>query len=265
MTGAGEHMADGGLRLDLSGSTAVVTLDRPATRNAMTAAMWAALPGLVDRLSADERVRAVLLTGAGGNFSTGADVSEFPDAFADAAAARAYNDLIEAARAALTRLPKPTVAVVPGLAVGAGCGLAMACDLRFAAAEARFAMPPARLGSSYPFPGLRQLVDLVGPARARDMLYSGRLVAADEALRIGLADRVFPGERLLDEAHGYAKTVSALSSNAHRITKHMVQAVLDGTDAETDDLRRLFDSCFASDDFEEGYRAFLEKRKPVFR
>ena len=258
-------LADDGLLIDLEGSTAIVTLNRPATRNAMTEGMWQAVPGLMDLLAADARVKAILLTGAGGAFCTGADVSEFPTAFADAEAARAYNDLVEAGRAALTHQPKPTIAVVPGLAVGAGCGLAMACDLRFASEGARFAMPPAKLGAAYPFPGVQQMVGLIGPARAKDMLYSGRLVPADEALRIGLVDRVFPEATLLDEARRYVDTVSLLSGTSHRISKQMVQAVLDGTDVETEALRSMFDGSFASGDFAEGYRAFLEKRKPVFR
>lgn len=264
MSSLPETLADGGVQVELSGSSAWVTLNRPATRNAMTSAMWRALPPLMDRLAGDDRVKAVLLTGAGGELCTGADVSEFPSAFADARAARAYNDLVEAGRHALTHQPKPTIAVVPGLAVGAGCGLAMACDLRFASDTARFAMPPARLGAAYPFPGVLQLVDLVGPARAKDMLYSGRLVGADEALRIGLIDRVFPIEALVQEAQHYVEGISSLSSNAHRITKKMVQAVLEGVESETDDLRQMFDESFASEDFLEGYRAFLEKRKPDF-
>ena len=265
MNDLSESLADGGLLISLAGSTATITLNRPTTRNAMTTAMWQALPGLIDRLARDARIKAVVLTGAGGEFCTGADVSEFPDAFADAKAARAYNDLVEVGRHALTHLSKPVIAVVPGLAVGAGCGLAMACDLRFASNTARFAMPPAKLGAAYPFPGVQQMVGLIGPARAKDMLYSGRLVPADEALRIGLVDRVVPGDMLMDEALAFIDGVSSLSGNSHRISKHMVQAVLDGTDTETDGLREMFDASFASDDFREGYRAFLEKRKPVFR
>lgn len=258
-------LADDSIQVALNGSCAWITLNRPATRNAMTSAMWRALPELTGQLATDDRVRSVLLTGAGGELCTGADVSEFPSAFADASAARRYNDLVETARRALTDVPKPTIAVVPGLAVGAGCGLAMTCDLRFASDTARFAMPPARLGAAYPFPGVLQLVGLVGPARAKDMLYSGRLVAAEEALRIGLVDRVLPIESLSDAAQTYAEEVTSLSANSHRITKQMVHAVLNGTDSETEDLRRMFDESFASDDFVEGYRAFLEKRKPVFR
>ncbi len=260
-----KSLADGGLRVDLIGAAAVVTLDRPATCNAMTEAMWIAIPPLIDRLAADSRVKAVLLTGAGGAFCTGADVSEFPTVFADADAARAYNDLVEAGRIALTAIPKPTIAVVSGLAVGAGCGLAIACDLRFAAEGARFAMPPARLGAAYPFPGVRQLVDLIGPARAKDMLYSGRLVAADEALRIGLVDQICSDDEVSDVALTYVADLAQLSSNSHRITKQMVGAVLGGTKKETPDLRDVFDRSFSSEHFREGYRSFLEKRKPIFK
>lgn len=265
MTDFPQTHADGAMLVDLRGSVAVVTLNKPAARNAMGREMWIALPRVMDTLAADDRVQAVLLTGAGGNFCAGADVSEFHTTYADAAAARAYNDLVEAGRRALTEQPKPTLAATPGFTVGAGCGLAMACDLRFADQNTRFGMPPAKLGAAYPFAGVRQLVELVGPARARDMLYSGRLVDAEEALRIGLADRVFPTETLMDEALAYLEGVARLSTNSHRISKAMVGAILDGVDEETAELRALFDSAYASDDFREGYSAFLEKRKPVFK
>lgn len=264
MSQTDRSLADGGLTVGMNGTTAVITLNRPATRNAMTAAMWTAMPGLMTELAADKGVKAILLTGTGGHFCAGADISEFPAAFANEAAARAFNGLVEAGRAALTRQPKPTIAVVQGLAVGGGCGLAVACDLRFAAAGARFAMPPARLGSAYRFTGVRQLVDLIGPARTKDMLYSARTIGADEALRIGLIDRILPDDDLLQEALDYCEGMAALASTSHHITKQMVQAVLDGADDETGALRAMFDDSFTSRDFLEGYQAFLEKRKPVF-
>lgn len=258
-------LADDSIRVEWVDAAALITLDRPATRNAMTEAMWRALPDLLASLAEDPRVKALLLTGAGGEFCTGADISEFAKTYGSGKAARATNDLIETVRSTLTHFPKPTIAVLPGLAVGAGCGLAIACDLRFAAERARIGMPPARLGAAYPFLGLRQLVALIGPARAKDMLYSGRLVGAEEALRIGLVDRVLPAEDLMAEAQCYVADVTALSSNSHRISKQLVQAAADGVDQETEDLRALFDGSFVSEDFQEGYRAFMEKRKPVFK
>ncbi|MEO1491338.1 MAG: enoyl-CoA hydratase-related protein [Pseudomonadota bacterium] len=258
-------LAEGSIRAEQMGAAALITLDRPTTRNAMTEAMWRALPGLLKDLADDTRVKAVMLTGAGGHFSTGADITEFATTYGSAAAARATNDLIETARAAIANLPKPTIAVVPGLAVGAGCGIAMACDLRFVADAARLALPPARLGAAYPFPGIRQLVGLVGPSRAKDMLYSGRLVGAEEALRIGLVDRVFAANALLEQTLEYVEAVAALSSNSHRIAKNLVDAVATSAEADDKELRDLFESSFVSEDFQEGYRAFLEKRKPVFK
>lgn len=257
-------LAGGDLLVEIAGPTAMITLNRPGTRNAMTEAMWSALPELMDKLANDTRIRSIVLTGANGHFCAGADVSEFPRTFANLNATRTYNDLVEAGRDALTRQPKPTIAVVRGLAVGGGCGLAVACDLRFAASDARFAMPPARLGAAYRFTGVRQLVDLIGPASTRDMLYSARMVDAEEALRIGLVDRVFTEESVLQEALGYCDRNAALSSTSQQTGKMMVQAVLDGAETETKDLRALFEDSFASDDFLEGYQAFLEKRKPDF-
>lgn len=259
-----ERFGDG-LAIGVADGIATLTLDRPATRNAMTEAMWRALPGCLDRLASDDDVRVILMTGGSGHFCVGADVSEFQRVFADATSARAYNDLVHAGLDALTRVDRPTIAVVRGNAVGAGCGLAMACDLRFASSEVRLAMPPARLGANYPFAGTRQLINLVGPARAKDMLFSGRLVGADEALSIGLVDRVIAAENLDRAALEYANSVADLSASSNRATKQIVQAILDGTDTETPELKALFDNSFAGRDFREGYTAFLEKRKPQFR
>ncbi|MEM1161026.1 MAG: enoyl-CoA hydratase-related protein [Pseudomonadota bacterium] len=265
MNSTSEAFAEGGLHLSLSQNIATVTLSRPEARNAVTEAMWRALPDLCDRLGRDENVRGVLLTGAGDHFCGGADVAEFPRVFASPAAARDYNDLVEGGRLALTLLPKPTVAAVRGYAVGAGCGIAMACDLRFAAVGAQFAMPPARLGAAYPVTGTRQLVDLVGPSRAKDMLFSGRMVMADEAVAMGLADRVLPEEKLMGEALAYLQGIADLSADSVRRSKKIVQAISDGVDGEPAELRDLFNESFAGTDFAEGYRAFLEKRRPRFR
>lgn len=259
-----ERFGDG-VTVSVADGIAMLTLDRPATRNAMTEAMWMALPGCLDQLAMDDAVRVILVTGGSGHFCVGADVSEFERVFVDATAARAYNDLVHAGQEAMTRVDKPTLAVVRGNAVGAGCGLAMACDLRFAATDARLAMPPARLGANYPFAGTRQLIHLVGPARAKDMLFSGRLVGAAEALAIGLVDRVIDADELDQAALDYANSVADLSASSNRATKQIVQAILDGTDTETPELKALFDNSFAGRDFREGYTAFLEKRKPVFR
>lgn len=260
-----EEFAKGAITLTSGDGIASVTLNRPAVRNAMSQSMWRALPDIANRLQTDTSIRAVVLTGAGGHFCGGADIAEFESVFADATAARAYNDLVHRAQEAWTRLPRPTIAMIKGVAVGAGCGLAMACDLRFAAENAKLAMPPAKLGANYPFAGTKTLVDLVGPARAKDMLYSGRLVTAEEALRIGLIDRALPPAAMAAATKDYANELADLSASSHRVTKEIVQAICDGCDQETPALQALFDGSFAGQDFREGYQAFLEKRKPRFR
>lgn len=257
--------ADGALDLAVEGRVATLTLNREPQRNAFNLAMWRALPTIASALTGDDRVRAVLVRGAGERaFSGGADIAEFPTVYETAATARAYNDAVRAGQDAIARLPKPVIAVVFGACVGGGCGLALSCDLRFAAQGARFGIPPAKLGAAYSFGDVKQLAQLVGPARAKDILFSGRLLDADEARRIGLIDRVFCADALAAEARTYAESLAALSPVSLATSKRMVQAVRDGAETETPELRALFDAAFASADFQEGYRAFLEKRAPDF-
>jgi len=260
-----ERFADGALALEIADGLATLSIDRPDARNALTAACWRALPEIAARLGADDAVRGVLVRGAGERaFSGGADILEFPKVYADAASARAYNDAVRAGQDAVARLEKPVVAAVFGACVGGGCGLALACDLRFAAEGARFGIPPAKLGAAYSFADTKQLVELVGPARAKDVLFSGRLLPAEEALRIGLCDRVLPAEDLIAVTEAYLKELAGLSAVSVRTAKRMVRAVQDGAEAETPALRALFDAAFAAEDFAEGYAAFLEKRPPRF-
>ncbi|RMF38639.1 MAG: enoyl-CoA hydratase [Alphaproteobacteria bacterium] len=262
---ADETFADGTILLESAGRIATVTLNRPQARNALTAAMWAALPEIAARIGGDGTIRAVLVRGAGERaFSGGADIAEFPRVYSDAAAARRYNDLVRAGQAAIRAIACPTIAVIFGACVGGGCALALSCDLRLAAAGARFAIPPARLGLAYPFADLQRLVQLVGPARASDLVFSARPVPAAEALGFGLVDRVLDEAELLTAATEYAAGIAALSPVSIHAAKRMIGAIAQGIPAETPELRALFDASFASDDLAEGVRAFLEKRPPRF-
>jgi enoyl-CoA hydratase/carnithine racemase len=259
------RFAGGDLTLERAGGIATLLLNRAGKRNALTLDMWQALPAAAAALAADAGVRAVLVRGAGEQaFSGGADIEEFPRVYATPAAAAAYNAAVRAGQDAVAALPMPVIAVIFGACVGGGCGLALACDLRFAAQGARFAVPPARLGLAYPFAETLRLVQAVGPSRAKDLLFSGRLVGAAEALAIGLADRVLPEAELAAAAETYAREVAALSGISIRTGKRMVAAIAGGADAETPDLRAAFEATFAGADFAEGTRAFLEKRAPRF-
>jgi enoyl-CoA hydratase/carnithine racemase len=257
-------MGEDGLRLEREDTIARLVLARPGKRNAVSSGTWRALAAHATELADDPAVRVVVVTGDPPSFSAGADVAEFAAVFADEASAAAYNELVQDAMARLERLPTPTVAEIRGDCVGGGCGLALACDLRFCAEDARFAVTPARLGLAYGLGDVKRLIDLVGPSRAKDILFSARPLDAAEALRIGLVDRVVPPDQLARAVRTYAATLQDLSGNSQRLIKRIARLVLDGASEETEESRCLRDSAVAHADFVEGRRAFLEKRRPRF-
>ena len=257
-------MDETGLRLEREGGVARLVLARPDKQNAISRGMWQALADHADELSADATLRAVIVTGEPPMFSAGADIAEFAQVFKDEAAAHAYNELVQATMARIERLPVPVIAEIRGSCIGGGCGLALACDLRFAAAGSRLGITPARLGLAYSLGDVKRLTDLVGPARAKDILFSARLLDAEEALRIGLIDRVLPEDGLAAAVAGYVQGLAALSGNSQRLMKRIVRLILDGQTGETAASRALRDGAVAHADFAEGRGAFLAKRRPRF-
>ncbi len=255
-----EVFADGGLILTPA-RVAVLTLDRPARRNAMTAAMWAALPDLCDRIAGDAAIRVLIVTGAGAAaFCAGADMSEFERVYATPESTAAYNATVRAAQARLRDLPCPTVAAIRGACFGGGCGLALACDLRVADASARLAITPARLGLAYSPEDTWQLIETVGAVRAKDLLLTGRIVDATEALRIGLVDRT--GDDALVAAQELAADLATLAPGALAAIKRICNGL--GVPATGSPLQDVFEATFRGAEFREGYTAFLEGRRPDF-
>lgn len=253
-----------GLTLAIADGVATLTLDRPAARNAATLAIWRDLPEACARIAAQDDARIAVLRGAGDKaFCAGADVAEFPEVFATPDSGRAYNDAMRAGLNALAALPKPSIACIRGACIGAGLALALACDLRFAAEGSGFALPPARLGAVYPYPDIARLVAAIGPARAKDMLFSARIVGGPEALAFGLVDRLLPGHALEAAVAAYAAEAAALSATSIAAGKAMIAAAVEQQESAA--MRALADDAFAGEDFREGYKAFLEKRKPAFR
>jgi len=242
---------------------AVLTVDRPAKRNAFTLAMWAGLPGLLARLADHPRVRALLVTGAGGTFSAGADIAELREVYADPASADTYHAVNVEAEEALAAFPRPTVAVVHGACVGGGCQLAIACDLRFAEPGARFGITPAKLGVVYPAGPTARLARLVGPARAKYLLFSAELVAAGRAETWGLVDEVVPADALDSRALEFACTVAGRSPQTLGAAKDVITAVTAGRDpyAAAQPWER---ASRHAPDVREGLAAFLERRPPRF-
>ncbi|MBC2670111.1 enoyl-CoA hydratase/isomerase family protein [Novosphingobium piscinae] len=247
------------LRLERAGPVARILIDRAGRRNAFTLAMWQALPRLVNEAEADPAVRVIVLAAAeGGPFSAGADIAEMLAHRADRDWLAANQAAINHAQWTLTRAKRPTLAFLDGDCIGGGCAIALACDLRLATARARIGITPARLGLVYPLHDTKLLVDLVGPAQAKRLLFTGRLFDAAEALRIGLVDEL--GESPED-------LIGAIAGNAPSsllALKSFVRRVLDGQTEDDPHTLRIFADAFAGPDFAEGAAAFLDKRPPRF-
>lgn len=257
-------MADLSLRLD--GAVARVVIDRPGKRNAMSLAMWRELPSFFERAGQAVEVRVIVLQGARADaFSAGADIGELVAHAASEQLAGSFMDAIEAATAAMTSCAKPVVAVIRGDCVGGGVELAMACDLRLASRSSRFAIPPARLGALYGFSSTRRLVDLVGPGRARDLLFSGRQFDADEAYAIGLLDQLHAAEDFDAAVNKYLAMLCQRARSSQSGAKTMVAAALSSLASEDAKLRQLRLENFLGEDLKEGASAFLEKRPAAFR
>jgi len=256
--------AGGALRLELDGPVAAVILNRPQARNALNVAMWRALPQLLSDLAPHRQVRALVVRGAGGHFASGADISEFDEVFADHASALAYGRWLDTATAALAAFDRPVVAVIEGYCIGAGLAVALACDLRIAAADAHLGAPPAKLGLIYSLADTRRLVQAVGASAARAMLFTAALRSAPEALALGLVDEVHDAASLDAAATARIAGLCALSPSSIRTAKAIVAKVLDGALEDTDQTRGWFADAATGADFAEGLAAFRAKRNPVF-
>ena len=248
------------VQLEKSGATARLLIDRTEKRNAFTMEMWEALPDLISDAVADPVVRVMELrsAAAGTAFCAGADIKELLAKKDDADWRAANQAAINHAQYELARADIPTVAYVEGDCIGGGCGLAMACDIRVATQAARFAITPAKLGLAYPLHDVKLLVDLVGPGQAKRMLYTGCIIDAAEAARIGLVEIV------TDDSDELIEEILAASPYSARHSKDFVRRVLDGQSGDDDHTLGIFASAFEWEDFAEGTTAFVEKRKPDF-
>lgn len=245
---------------------ATIVIENPARMNAMTAAMWGALPGLIAEAQGDAKVRVVLLRGAGTRaFCAGADISEF-DTARSGDAVHTYDVLNHNAFDALTNCTKPTIAMIHGFCLGGGLGLALACDLRAADEAATFAIPAAKLGIGYNPRWIDPILRAVSPATAKLILFTGRRFTAPEALAMGLVSTLARTDDLEVAARGLAAEIAANAPLSVRASKAMVDelAARPGT-ADLAKLDHFITACFESQDYAEGRRAFLEKRKPIFK
>ncbi|MDE2582122.1 MAG: enoyl-CoA hydratase/isomerase family protein [Rhodospirillales bacterium] len=267
MIGAATRDYAGGKMLaSAEGGVGLVTFNQPEKRNAMSIEMWQGLEQILDAFAADDAVRVVVLTGAGDKaFVSGADISQFEKNRANADAQVEYDRLTSAGRAKLANFSKPTIARIRGFCLGGGLAIAMQTDLRIAAESSQFGIPAARLSIAYAFDGLRKLVQLVGPAHARMILYTGTRIGAQEAERIGLINQAVADADLDATVQGIARTIAGnapLSIAASKLTINEVMK--DPADRDMAAVGRAAAACFDSADYKEGRQAFMEKRAPRF-
>lgn len=254
------------VRYEAEHGIARLVLDQPEKMNAMTYEMWASLAGHVARAEADNTVRAIVVTGAGERaFCAGADISQFGEIRDGDAATRAYDDAYLSGCAALSNASKPSIAVIRGICFGGGVGLAMACDIRLARTDARFRVPAARLGLGYAYDGVAALVTRLGLGTTADLLFSARIVAAHDALRMGVVNVLCGQDDFEREAAEYLDRVAANAPLTLRAVKQALVALgQPEATRNTAAAEAAVAACFSSADYKEGQRAFKEKREPAF-
>jgi enoyl-CoA hydratase/carnithine racemase len=248
------------------GRVGYMTFNNPERHNAVSLDMWDAASRIMDGFAKDDDVRVVVITGAGGKaFVSGADISKFESERSNEEAVARYNELVAKANDALYHFPKPTIAMIRGYCIGGGLGLAVCCDLRIASDNSKFAIPAAKLGLGYGFPGIKRLSDLVGPSYAKEIFYTARQFDAAEAYAMGLINRVVTVDELEAYVRNYADTIGGnapLTVNAVKFIAN--QTVADEGKRDLKGCADLVKRCFESKDYIEGRRAFMEKRKPAF-
>lgn len=262
MPETGSHH-DGRIEMSIDGAVGLIALANPGRHNALTLAMWRALPGAVATLEAAPDVRVIMITGTGGNFSSGADITEFDSLWSSPDSP--YEAATLAAFAALRDASKPTLAAITGHCLGGAVGLAAACDIRLASTSATFSVPAARLGLAYPAASIADLVALIGPGRTRDLLFTGRTIGATQALAIGLVERLFADEDFEERVAAQVDVIAQLAPLTHAATKTAVAAALHPSEDALAKAAAAVAACLVSEDYAEGRAAFAERRKPVFR
>ena len=250
----------------VDGAVLHIRFNNPQKHNALSVDMWEAVPPLLQKAEKDANVRLVVLSGEGGKaFISGADISQFEDMRAAKEAVKRYESMAEAALQGIYEFGKPTVACISGYCIGGGVNVAISCDIRIASSSSVFSVPATRLGLGYRYSAMKNLTDLVGPGFAKDIFFTGRRLDAAEALRIGLINRVAEPEGLDALLGEYTSAITTGAPLTIKAGKRIIRDVLKTGDADTDLARKLILECFESEDYAEGRRAFMEKRKPVFK
>lgn len=257
-------MTTDALRAHVEGPIGWLVLDRPESRGALTRALWEEIPVKLEWLAARDGVRAVVITGTAGNFIAGADISEFAQLRSDPELARRYDQGAVDTIRVLERLTVPSIAMIGGPCLGGGCLVAFGCDLRIASNEAFLGIPAGKLGLAYPHPAVERLVAVAGESVALELLLTGRFVYGPEAQALGLVHRAVPEAELVTRTEEWVASIARNAPLALRYARLAVRRHSPGALSEAE-AAELVATCFASEDYQEGVQAFLEKRPPRFR
>ncbi|WP_241481500.1 enoyl-CoA hydratase-related protein [Mesobacillus campisalis] len=251
--------------LEVEDDIGTIYINRPEKRNALTYDMWLDLADLVDACNSNPEIKVIIFRSTTGKaFSAGADIGEFKTMRYTAEGAEKYNDATMVLEEKIAQSIKPSIAMISGFCVGGGCEIAVACDFRFSDSTGRFGITPAKLGLIYNTPGTKNLVDLVGPSNAKDILFTGRIINAEEAMQMGLINRMIEPVQLEQETYEFARLICQNAQMAVRGSKTIINKVLHGDVKDSEETAELVLQSFVSDDYREGVSAFLEKRKPNF-
>lgn len=253
------------LFVEKNGAIATLIFNRAEKKNSFSLAMFKQLGTILEELEVDSQVKVLILKGVDDTaFSAGADISEFLENRFSAVRAKDYNDATLESIEKLYRFPKPTIALIKTLAIGGGLELANSCDFRFATSGSNLGITAANIGIIYNLTSTKRLVNLVGPSKAKELLYTAKLIGAEEGKEIGLIDYVYEMDEIEEKCLEFAGQIIRKSSVANNGIKQVIQSIIDGENAETKEIEQLILDSFSSADYKEGIAAFLEKRKPNF-
>lgn len=243
-----------------------IIFNNPERHNAVSLAMWQSVNGMLSDFIADDEVRVIVLSGAGGKaFVSGADISKFESERATHEAVLEYNVKTAEVYSGIHRATKPTIALIQGHCIGGGLGLAVACDMRFCTERSKFGLPAAKLGLGYPYEGLKRLSDIVGPAYAKEITFTGAIFDSTAAKEMRLINRILPDDELEQFVIDYANTIANNAPLTVSAMKNIYTTVsMDPAERDLETCQAMVDSCFASEDYIEGRTAFMEKRPPQF-
>lgn len=253
--------------LNIKSNVAYITFNNPEKHNAVSLDMWDNLEEMLNQCEKDHNVRVVVLNGAGGkSFVSGADISKFEKERSTKEAVLHYNSRTQKVYERLESFPKPTIAMIDGYCIGGGLNVAVCCDIRICSKKSQFAMPAAKLSLGYPFSSIKRLFDIMGPGMSKHFMFTAERILADEALSCGLVQKLVEDGNLEEFVNNYAEKIAGNAPLTIKAMKNIgIEILKNPNDRNLDECKKLAEACFDSNDYVEGRRAFMEKRKPNFK